>query len=152
MLVDRKILVERDGEWALEQTRALPVPGKSPGNASRRASTRTRRRQGRHAGRRRSSAPRSGSAPSPTSPSATGPTSRPPVRRLEQRHLVRRRHESSVAGDAEYVFEHALIRDVAYRSTVRHAARRATPSRGRVAVVADRRRARPGRHGSPITT
>ena len=26
MLVDRRILVERDGEWALEQTRPLPVP------------------------------------------------------------------------------------------------------------------------------
>ena len=41
------------------------------------------------------------------------------LRRLEQRQLVRRRHESSVAGDSEYVFEHALIRDVAYRTILR---------------------------------
>ena len=41
------------------------------------------------------------------------------LRRLEQRQLVRRRHESSVAGDFEYAFEHALIRDVAYRTIVR---------------------------------
>jgi class 3 adenylate cyclase/tetratricopeptide (TPR) repeat protein len=39
--------------------------------------------------------------------------------RLEQRQLVRRRHDSSVAGDIEYLFEHGLIRDVAYRSIVR---------------------------------
>ena len=39
--------------------------------------------------------------------------------RLEQRQLVRRRHDSSLSGDSEWVFEHALIRDVAYRTIVR---------------------------------
>ena len=41
------------------------------------------------------------------------------LRQLEHRQLVRRRHESAVADDSEWVFEHALIRDVAYRSIVR---------------------------------
>jgi class 3 adenylate cyclase/tetratricopeptide (TPR) repeat protein len=41
------------------------------------------------------------------------------LRRLEQRQLIRRRHESSVAGEPEYAFEHALIRDVAYRTILR---------------------------------
>jgi tetratricopeptide (TPR) repeat protein len=41
------------------------------------------------------------------------------LRQLEHRQLVRRRHESAVAGDSEWVFEHALIRDVAYRTIVR---------------------------------
>ena len=41
------------------------------------------------------------------------------LRRLEQRQLIRRRHDSSVEGDSEYAFEHALIRDVAYRTILR---------------------------------
>jgi tetratricopeptide (TPR) repeat protein len=41
------------------------------------------------------------------------------LRRLEQRQLIRRRHDSSVAGDSEYAFEHVLIRDVAYRTILR---------------------------------
>ena len=41
------------------------------------------------------------------------------LRRLEQRELVRRKHDSSIAGESEYVFEHGLIREVAYRTIVR---------------------------------
>ena len=41
------------------------------------------------------------------------------LRRLEERQLIRRKHESSVAGEPEYAFEHALIRDVAYRTILR---------------------------------
>src|SRR5262249_17226693 len=39
--------------------------------------------------------------------------------RLERRQLVRRKHDTSVAGETEYMFEHSLIRDVAYRTGVR---------------------------------
>jgi class 3 adenylate cyclase/tetratricopeptide (TPR) repeat protein len=41
------------------------------------------------------------------------------LRRLEERQLIRRRAESSLAGEPEYVFEHVLIRDVAYRTILR---------------------------------
>ena len=39
--------------------------------------------------------------------------------RLERRQLLRRRPDSSVAGEAEYMFEHSLVRDVAYGSILR---------------------------------
>jgi class 3 adenylate cyclase/tetratricopeptide (TPR) repeat protein len=41
------------------------------------------------------------------------------LRRLQHRGLIRPRPESTVAGEAEYAFDHALIRDVAYRSILR---------------------------------
>ena len=63
---------------------------------------------------------------------------------LEERDFIRRRAESSLAGEREYVFKHALTRDVAYsllpsvRRLPLHAAvaewleRRAAPSSGPV--------------------
>ncbi|MDX6552625.1 MAG: hypothetical protein QOH74_1113, partial [Gaiellales bacterium] len=41
------------------------------------------------------------------------------LRRLEQRELVRRRRDSSVDGELEYVFGHVLVREVAYGGIVR---------------------------------
>ncbi|MDX6592153.1 MAG: hypothetical protein QOJ13_1349 [Gaiellales bacterium] len=41
------------------------------------------------------------------------------LRRLEQRELVRRRRDSSVDGELEYTFGHALVREVAYGGIVR---------------------------------
>src|SRR6185437_9046202 len=41
------------------------------------------------------------------------------LRRLEQRELVRRLADSRVQGETEFVFQHALIRDVAYGQIVR---------------------------------
>ena len=41
------------------------------------------------------------------------------LRRLEAWELVRRRQESTVQGELEYTFAHALVRDVAYGSIVR---------------------------------
>jgi len=118
MLVDRKILVERDGEWALEQTRALPVPDSVLGIIASRldavpADDKVVMQGAAVVGR----AFWLGAVAYVAERDRADVEAA--VRRLEQRHLVRRRHESSVAGDAEYVFEHALIRDVAYRSTVR---------------------------------
>lgn len=41
---------------------------------------------------------------------------RPALRALEARDLLRRRRRSSIVGETEYAFKHALIRDVAYDS------------------------------------
>jgi class 3 adenylate cyclase len=41
------------------------------------------------------------------------------LRRLEEREFVRRRQESTVQGEPEYAFAHALVRDVAYGGIVR---------------------------------
>src|SRR5205085_2563947 len=43
------------------------------------------------------------------------------LHRLERRELMRRRRGSSVEGEPEYEFQHALIRDVAYSEIVRPA-------------------------------
>ena len=43
----------------------------------------------------------------------------PDLRRLEERDFVRRRPGSSLAGEREYVFKHALVREVAYESVPR---------------------------------
>ena len=62
--------------------------------------------------------------------------------RLERKQLVRRNRRSSIAGEVEFSFTHALIREVAY-SQLPRAARRAPPTRRRVARTG---RHRPGRH------
>jgi tetratricopeptide (TPR) repeat protein len=41
---------------------------------------------------------------------------RPALRALEARDLLRRRRRSTIPGETEYAFKHALIRDVAYES------------------------------------
>jgi len=41
------------------------------------------------------------------------------LRRLEEREFARRRQDSTVQGELEYTFAHALVRDVAYGSVVR---------------------------------
>ena len=53
------------------------------------------------------------------------------LERLEGRDLVRERSVSTLAGDREYIFKHALTRDVAY-ATVPRAVR--APAHGRVAA------------------
>jgi class 3 adenylate cyclase/tetratricopeptide (TPR) repeat protein len=53
------------------------------------------------------------------------------LERLEGRDLVRERSGSTLAGDREYIFKHALTRDVAY-ATVPRAIR--APAHGRVAM------------------
>ena len=57
------------------------------------------------------------------------------LRRLEERELLRRVGDSRVQGEIEYVFQHALIRDVAYRQIPRRARGQASPSRGMDRVV-----------------
>jgi class 3 adenylate cyclase/tetratricopeptide (TPR) repeat protein len=118
MLVNRHILVQRDGEWVLSQTEDLPIPDSVHGIVAARLD----------------GVPESDKAVIQDA-SVVGKlfwsgavaavsdrgrwTIEEALRRLEQRQLVRRKHESSIAGESEYVFEHGLIRDVAYRTIVR---------------------------------
>jgi class 3 adenylate cyclase len=118
MLVDRGILVERDGAWILEDTDDLPVPDSVLGIITARldavpAEDRDVIQAAAVVGR----------GFWLDAVACVADRSRADVEaalgRLEQRHLVLRRPESLVAGDAEYLFEHGLIRDVAYRSILR---------------------------------
>ena len=71
------------------------------------------------------------------------------LRRLEERQLIRRKHESSVAGEPEYAFEHALIRDVAYRTILRPLRAEKHRRTAEWLFVARRCAARPGRRDRP---
>ena len=118
MLVDRNILVQQEGEWILRQTDDFPVPDSVLGIIAARLdavpdSDKTVIQDAAVVGK-------------VFWPGAVASVAErgkwaveEALRRLEQRQLVRRRHESSVTGDSEYVFEHGLIRDVAYRTIVR---------------------------------
>jgi class 3 adenylate cyclase/tetratricopeptide (TPR) repeat protein len=118
MLIDRHILVQRGGEWILEQTDDFPVPDSVLGIIAARldavpATDKTVIQDASVVGKVfwvgavASVAERGRWAIEEA------------LRRLEQRQLVRRRQDSSVAGDPEYAFEHVQIRDVAYRTIVR---------------------------------
>jgi class 3 adenylate cyclase/tetratricopeptide (TPR) repeat protein len=118
MLVDRGILVERGGEWIVEDADDFPVPDSVLGIISARLDA----------------VPVEDKAVIQDA-SVVGKVFWPgavahvaergrwaieeALRRLEENELIRRSHQTSVAGDSEYVFEHALIRDVAYRTILR---------------------------------
>jgi class 3 adenylate cyclase/tetratricopeptide (TPR) repeat protein len=118
MLEDRGLLVLREREWTLEQTDDFPVPDSVLGIIAARLDA----------------VPPEDKAVIQDA-SVVGKVFWPDavayvaergrwaieeaLRRLEQRQLIRRRHDSSVEGDYEYAFEHALIRDVAYRTILR---------------------------------
>jgi tetratricopeptide (TPR) repeat protein len=133
MLVDRGNLVQRGGEWTLDEPADLPVPDSVLGIIAARLDA--------------VPAPDKaviqdaavvGKVFWPSAVAVLGDRGRWAIEetllRLEQRQLVRRRHDSSVTGDAEYVFEHSLIRDVAYRAIVRR--RRAEQHRRAAAWLA----------------
>jgi class 3 adenylate cyclase len=118
MLVNRRILVHREGAWILAQTEDFPVPDSVHGIIAARLDAvpeedKTVIQDAAVVGKLfwtgavASIADRGRWAIEEA------------LRRLEQRQLVRRRHDSSIAGESEYVFEHALIRDVAYQAIVR---------------------------------
>ena len=118
MLVNRELLVQKDGEWVLSQTDDLPVPDSVQGIIAARLDgvPETEKAVIQDAsvigkvfwsGAVASVSERSHWAIEEA------------LRQLEQRQLVRRKHDSSIAGEFEYVFEHSLIRDVAYRTIVR---------------------------------
>jgi tetratricopeptide (TPR) repeat protein len=118
MLVNRHLLEQRGGEWVLSQMEDLPVPDSVQGIIAARLD----------------SVPEADKAVvqdasvvgrvfwsgAVASLSDRGQWAiEEALRRLEHRQLVRRKHDSSIAGESEYVFEHGLIRDVAYRTIVR---------------------------------
>ncbi len=118
MLVNRHLLVQTDGEWALTQTEDLPVPDSVQGIIAARLdgvpeADKTVIQDASVVGK-------------VFWPGAVASLSdrgrwaiEEALRRLEHRQLVHRKHDSSIAGESEYVFEHGLIRDVAYRTIVR---------------------------------
>jgi class 3 adenylate cyclase/tetratricopeptide (TPR) repeat protein len=118
MLVDQGILLKRGGEWILEQTDDFPVPDSVLGIIAARLDA--------IPGEDKAviqDASVVGKVFWPGAVACVAERGRwaieEALRRLEHRQLIRRRHDSSVAGDSEYVFEHALIRDVAYRTILR---------------------------------
>jgi class 3 adenylate cyclase len=118
MLIDRGLLVQRGGEWVLEQTDGFPVPDSVHGIVAARldALPATDKAVIQDA----SVVGRLFWVGAVASVSERGRWAiEEALRQLEHRQLVRRRHESAVTEDSEWVFEHALIRDVAYRTIVR---------------------------------
>jgi class 3 adenylate cyclase/tetratricopeptide (TPR) repeat protein len=118
MLVDRELLVQRNGEWQLGEVVDLPVPDSVFGIIAARLDALPPEDKAVI-----QDAAVIGKAFWPAGVACTAGRGRwaieEALRRLEQRQLIRRRHESSVAGQTEYIFEHALIRDVAYRTIIR---------------------------------
>ena len=118
MLEDRGELVQREGEWILEQTDEFPVPDSVLGIIAARLDAVPAEDKAVI-----QDASVVGKVFWPEAVAFVAERSRwaieEALRRLEQRQLIRRRHDSSVAGDFEYAFEHVLIRDVAYRTILR---------------------------------
>ena len=118
MLVDRRTLSEDRGEWIVDEPAALPVPDSVLGIIAARLDAVPPEDKV-----VLQDAAVIGKMFWPGAVARVGSRGRwaieEALRRLEQRQLVRRKHDSTVAGETEYVFEHALIRDVAYRSVVR---------------------------------
>jgi class 3 adenylate cyclase/tetratricopeptide (TPR) repeat protein len=118
MLVDHGILVQKEGEWQLEQSGDFPVPDSVLGIIAARLDALPLDDKAVV-----QDASVVGKVFSPEAVAFVAERSRwvieEALRRLEQRQLIRRRHDPSVAGESEYVFEHALIREVAYRTIVR---------------------------------
>ena len=88
--------------------------------------------------RRRSSsdAPSSGRSSGPARSTGVGATSSRVVQALVHKGFLRRQRRSSVAGEVELAFAHALVRDVAYGQFPRAERAAKHRARGRVARVA----------------
>ena len=118
MLEDRGLLGQREGEWIVERTDDLPVPDSILGIIAARLDAVPSEDRAVI-----QDASVVGKVFWPFAVAHVAERGRWAVeealRRLEQRQLIRRRHDSSVEGDSEYAFEHALIRDVAYRTILR---------------------------------
>ncbi len=118
MLVDRGSLVQQEGEWIFDPTADLPVPDSVLGIIAARLDAIPAEDK-----RVIQDAAVVGKVFWPGATAAVAERGRWAIeevlRRLEQRQLVRQRRDSSLAGESEWAFEHALIRDVAYRTIVR---------------------------------
>jgi class 3 adenylate cyclase/tetratricopeptide (TPR) repeat protein len=118
MLVNRQLLVQRGGEWVLSREEDLPVPDSVQGIIAARLDDvpdidKAVIQDASIVGK----VFWSGAV------AAVSDRGRwaieEALRRLEHRQLIRRKHHSSISDESEYVFEHSLIRDVAYRTIVR---------------------------------
>jgi class 3 adenylate cyclase/tetratricopeptide (TPR) repeat protein len=118
MLIDRELLVQDDGEWRPAEVGEFPVPDSVLGIIAARLDALPPEDKA-----MMQDAAVIGKTFWPGAVASLADRGRwaieEALRRLEQRQLIRRRHESSVAEEAEYAFEHALIRDVAYRTITR---------------------------------
>src|SRR5919201_1204634 len=118
MLGDRELLVQRDGEWQPAEVGEFPVPDSVLGIIAARLDALPPEEKAVI-----QDAAVIGKACWAAAVASAADRGRwaieEALRRLEQRQLIRRKHESSVAEEAEYAFEHALVRDVAYRTITR---------------------------------
>jgi class 3 adenylate cyclase len=118
MLVDRAILSRHGDEWFLEKTEDFPVPDSVFGIISARLDALPAEDKAVI-----QDASVVGKVFWPGAVAYVAERGRwaieEALRRLEERQLIRRRRDSSVAGDSEYAFEHALIREAAYRTILR---------------------------------
>jgi class 3 adenylate cyclase/tetratricopeptide (TPR) repeat protein len=118
MLVDRELLVQRGGGWEFTEAGDFPVPDSVLGIIAARLDALPPEDKAVI-----QEAAVIGKAFWPDAVAYIAERGRwaieEALRRLEHRQIIRREHESSVAEQTEYVFKHALIRDVAYRTIIR---------------------------------
>jgi class 3 adenylate cyclase/tetratricopeptide (TPR) repeat protein len=118
MLVDRGLLEQRGGRWELERHEGLPLPETVQGVIAARIDTlpaaeKAMLQDASVIGR--VVWPAAVASLSDRPPSAV----RSALENLTRQAFLRREDDSSVGGEDQYAFEHALIRDVAYGTIVR---------------------------------
>ncbi|MFL6068312.1 MAG: AAA family ATPase [Gaiellaceae bacterium] len=113
MLQDRGFLVRRDGTWRLERDGDLPLPETVHGMIAARLDALSREEK-----ELVQDAAVIGKVFWPGAVAAMGDRSpfalEEPLHALERKEFIRRERQSAVAGETQYAFLHALVRDVAY--------------------------------------
>ena len=113
MLQDRGFLVRRDGTWRLEREGDLPLPETVHGMIAARLDALSRDEK-----ELVQDAAVIGKVFWPGAVAAIGDRSpfalEEPLHALERKEFIRRERRSAVAGETQYAFLHALVRDVAY--------------------------------------
>jgi class 3 adenylate cyclase len=113
MLQDRGFLVRRDGTWRLEREGELPLPETVHGMIAARLDALSREEK-----ELVQDAAVIGKVFWPGAVAAMGDRApfalEDPLHALERKEFIRRERRSAVAGETQYAFLHALVRDVAY--------------------------------------
>jgi class 3 adenylate cyclase len=113
MLQDRGFLVRRDGTWRLDREGDLPLPETVHGMIAARLDALSRDEK-----QLVQDAAVIGKVFWPGAVAAMGDRSpfalEDPLHALERKEFIRRERRSAVAGETQYAFLHALVRDVAY--------------------------------------
>ena len=113
MLQDRGFLVRRDGTWRLEREGDLPLPETVHGMIAARLDALSRDEK-----ELVQDAAVIGKVFWPGAVASMGDRSpfalEEPLHALERKEFIRRERRSAVAGETQYAFLHALVRDVAY--------------------------------------